>query len=278
MKRQVLGKGIEALLPVQDAGKIHMIKISEIKSAPFQPRESFATQKLQELAQSIRENGLLQPVILRRTENGWVLIAGERRLKAAQIAGLKEIPAIIKETNEENSAFLSLIENLQRDNLNPVEEAKAIDILIKKFSLTQEEVAKKIGKSRPYVTNTLRILKFPENIVDAIKKGEISEGHARVLMSIKDEKRRNHLLSRIIKEHLSVRDLEVLVKTQAEAKKTKKTKKIPAELMEISQKLEEIFATKVEVVSNRKNQGFIKIHFFSSNEFERIFKILKSKK
>jgi len=275
MKRTVLGKGIEALLPVQDSGKIHMIKISEIKRATFQPRESFHAQKLQELAQSIKENGLLQPVVLRRTENGWVLIAGERRLKAAQIAGLKEIPAIIKETNEENSAFLSLIENLQRDDLNPVEEAKAIDTLIRKFSLTQEEVAKKIGKSRPYVTNTLRILKFPENIVNAIKQGEISEGHARILMGIKDKKRRNYLLSRIIKERLSVRDIETLAKTKTAAKKTKK---VPAELAEISQKLEEIFATKVEVVSNRKNQGFIKIHFFSSEEFERILKILKSKK
>ncbi|MFH1618770.1 MAG: ParB/RepB/Spo0J family partition protein, partial [bacterium] len=210
-----------------------------------------------------------QPLVVSPSGAGWKLIAGERRLRAAKLAGLKHVPAIIRESDDSNMALISLIENLQREDLNPMEEARGIQGMMKKFSLTQEEVALKLGKSRPAVANTLRLLKFPEDLAAALQENLITEGHARALINISDALRRKHITSRLIKEHISVRDTE---KMTAEKKAQKKTKNVPAEVKELSEKLESSLATKVEVKINKNNSGFIRIYFFSDKELDRIIK------
>ena len=268
MSREVLGRGIEALIPVKEAGRIHQINVSEIVPSDFQARKSFDDKSLAALAESIKENGMIQPIVITPSGKGWRLIAGERRLRASKMAGLKQIPAIIRESDSESVAITSLVENIQRENLNPMEEARGIAVLMKKFSLTQDEVAHRLGFSRSKVANTLRLLKFSSDIVDALDRGQISEGHARALAAIGDARKREYLIRRITKEHLSVRDIEKI----AFAKRRKRSQKILPDILEIAEKIESALSTKVEVRMDRKSQGYIKIHFFSKDEFERIMK------
>jgi len=267
--RKVLGRGLESLIPPREKGRIHLIDVSKIKPSKFQARKKFNNVSIMALAQTIKEDGLIQPVVVSPDGEGWRLIAGERRLRAAKEAGIKEIPSIVRDTAPENIAVLALVENLQREDLMPLDEARALAQLMKKFSLTQEEVAGRIGKSRPAVANTLRLLKFPETVVRALEEGSITEGHARALAAISDGKRIKYLISRIIREHISVRDIEQMVST---GKHRVKKRTAPAEIPEIAEKLESALSTKVEVKMNRKKQGFIKIHFFSSEELERIIR------
>ncbi|MFH1957854.1 MAG: ParB/RepB/Spo0J family partition protein [bacterium] len=264
--RKVLGRGLESLIPVREKGRIHSIDVSEIKPSKYQARRKFNNASILSLAQTIKEDGLIQPIIVTPSGNGWRLIAGERRLRAAKASGLKEIPAIIRDTAEENIAVLSLVENLQREDLMPLDEARALSHLMKKFSFTQEEVAVKTGKSRSAVANTLRLLKFPAVIVNALEDGSITEGHARALAAINDERRIKYLITKIIREHISVRDVEQTAFPVRQAKK----RRGPAEIPEFAEKLESALGTKVEVKINRKKQGFIKIYFFSGEELERI--------
>jgi len=264
--KKVLGRGLESLIPVREKGRIHSIDISKIKPSKYQARRKFNNASILSLAQTIKEDGLIQPVTVSPDGSGWRLIAGERRLRAAKVAGLKEIPAIIKDTAEENIAVLSLVENLQREDLLPLDEARALTVLMKKFSFTQDEVAQKTGKSRPAVANTLRLLRFPAVIVRALEDGSITEGHARALAAINDEKRVKYLISKIIREHISVRDIE---QTVSPGRRTKK-RSYPAEIPEFAEKLESALGTKVEVKMNRKKLGFVKIYFFSGEELERI--------
>lgn len=267
--RKVLGRGLESLIPPSEKGRIHLIDVSKIKPSKFQARKKFNNASITALAQTIKEDGLIQPVVVSPEGEGWRLIAGERRLRAAKEAGIKKIPSMVRDTAPENIAVLSLVENLQREDLMPLDEARALAQLMKKFSLTQEEVAGKIGKSRPAVANTLRLLKFPETVVRALEDGSITEGHARALAAISDGKRIKYLIARIIKEHISVRDIEMMVST---GKHRAKKRTVPAEIPEMAEKLESALSTKVEVKMNRKKQGFIKIHFFSSEELERIIR------
>ncbi|MBU4134702.1 ParB/RepB/Spo0J family partition protein, partial [bacterium] len=170
MKKAVLGRGLKALIPEKEEGRIHMIDVSEIKPSVHQARKSFNEEKIKSLSETISNDGIIQPLLVSPAASGtgWNLIAGERRLRAAKLAGFKKVPVIIKDTDEASAAFMSLVENLQREDLNPLDEARGIEVLMKKFSLTQEEVAVRVGKSRSAVANTLRLLKFPEDIVRAL--------------------------------------------------------------------------------------------------------------
>lgn len=271
MKKAVLGRGLKALIPEREEGRIHMINVSEIKPSAHQARKKFNEESIRSLSETLKHDGIIQPLVVSAAGvgTGWKLIAGERRLRAAKMADFEKVPVVIKDTDDASAAFMSLIENLQREDLNPLDEARGLEALMKKFSLTQEDVAKRVGKNRSTVANTLRLLKFPEDIVRAISDGGISEGHARALSTIKDPRKRKHVIHRIIKEHLSVREIEFLA---PERKKSPKARQVSAEIKEIAEKLEAALATKVEVTANRKSQGYIKIHFFSPEELERLIR------
>lgn len=270
MKKAVLGRGLKALIPdKEEEERIHMINVSEIKPGAYQARKSFNAESITSLSETLKHDGIIQPLVVSPAGTGWKLIAGERRLRAAKIAGFKKVPVTIKDTDEASAAFMSLIENLQREDLKPLDEARGIEVLMKKFSLTQEAVAQRVGKSRSTVANTLRLLKFPEDIVQALSEGGISEGHARALSAIKDPRKRKHIIHRIIKEHLSVREIEFLTPRK---KRNGNIRQASAEVKEIAEKLESSLSTKVEVMANKKSQGYIKIHFFSSEELARLIK------
>ncbi|NIT14753.1 MAG: ParB/RepB/Spo0J family partition protein, partial [Candidatus Dadabacteria bacterium] len=218
-KKGVLGKGLDALITADDSthkvdnkGSSLMISIHKIVPNPFQPRKQFSEQYIRELSESISANGVIQPIIVRTSKNGYEIIAGERRWRAAQMAGVKEVPAIVREVNDEKSLELALIENLQRENLNPVEEAHGYEMLIDKYKLTHEEIAKQIGKDRTTITNSLRLLKLTQRALDALASGTITGGHARALLSLEEDAKINQVLDKIISSGLSVRSTEVLIK------------------------------------------------------------------
>jgi ParB family chromosome partitioning protein len=271
MKKAVLGRGLKALIPENEEGRIHMIDVAEIRPGTHQARKTFNADSITSLADTLKKDGMIQPLVVLPSGNGWQLIAGERRLRAAKLAGFKKVPVTIKDTDETSAAFLSLIENLQREDLNPLDEARGMQALMKKFSLTQEAVAERVGKSRSAVANTLRLLKFPEDIVRALAEEKISEGHARALATLKDPRKRTHLIQRIAGEHLSVRETEFLTSGRKPAAKSRQTS---AEVKEAAENLESALATKVEVRADKKNRGYIKIHFFSSEELDRLIKRL----
>ena len=218
-----LGRGLDALIP---EGKLNLgsltegtekglmeISVDKIIPNPKQPRTIFSEEALEELAESIKKHGVLQPVVLRKIENNkYELVAGERRWRAAQLAGLKQIPAVVKEFSDEEATVVALMENLQREDLNPLEQAKALKRLIEEFNLTQEEVAENLAKSRTYVTNLLRLLNLPPVIQEMVEKGELTYGHARALLALEDSLKMSEIARRIIKEGLSVRATEELVK------------------------------------------------------------------
>lgn len=214
VKKKVLGKGLGALIPGLAEEHIHEVDIPLILPNPFQPRLKFDEEEINSLAETIKEKGLLQPVLLRKKGNSYEVISGERRVRAAKLAGLKKIPAIIKDVSDSEMLEITLIENLQREELNPLEEARGYLTLMKEFGLTQEEVAKKVGKSRSAIANTMRLLKLPEEIQKAILEEKISEGHARALLSIKDEKLMLAEFRKLLKEKKSVRELESIRKSK----------------------------------------------------------------
>jgi ParB family chromosome partitioning protein len=272
--RRALGKGINALIPEKEEGsgeRIVSLLLGQIKPNPFQPREDFDPQSLEELTQSIKEKGVIQPILVRRSGEDFELIAGERRLKAVTALGYPAIPAIIKEVNDQDSLELALIENIQRQNLNPIEEARAYQYLIDKYQLTQEKISEVLGKSRATVANVLRLLKLPFEIQDELKKGRISYAHGRALLEIEDANKQRRLLQQIISNSLSVRELESLVKTHRPLRQRRSvaaSEKDPhTALME--ERLQHILATKVMIIK-RKKRGHIQIEFYSSDDLERI--------
>jgi ParB family transcriptional regulator, chromosome partitioning protein len=219
MERKVLGRGLSALIPESPQvekvfGGVSLVSLDKIKANPLQPRENFDQQSLDELVQSIKEKGVIQPVLVRRKGDYYELIAGERRFRAANILNLKEIPVIVKEVDDQDSLELSLIENIQRQDLNAVEEARAYQYLIDKFQLTQERLSEVLGKARVTVANTLRLLKLPQEIQEEIRKGRISFGHGRALLEIEDANRQRRLVQETISKGLSVRELENLIKAK----------------------------------------------------------------
>lgn len=286
-KRKALGKGLEQLFSnevinfenfekdiVTNTPKndITEIKISDIRSNPYQPRKTFNESSLKELADSIKEYGIIEPVIVKKSVKGYELIAGERRTKAAKLAGLETIPAVIKDFNDQEMMEIALIENIQREDLNPIDEAFAYQKIIELSKMTQEEFAKKFGKSRSYVTNMLGLLNLPENVKELVKKHEISMGHARALSKISDDAKVSELASRIVSEDLSVRDLEKTIQEGSlpkyrEQDRMKETKSIRNTIYE--KIMREKVGTKVKIKTKK-----IEIPYDSEKDLERILEIL----
>lgn len=279
MERRSLGRGLEALIPPGKAEKYEKtvyLKLDEISPNPYQPRKEFDAQGLEELTQSIKAKGLIQPIIVRRKGETYELIAGERRLRAAKLLNIKEIPAIIKDVDGAGSLELSLIENIQREDLNPIEQAHAFQYLVTKFQVTQEQIAEVIGKSRATVTNTLRLLKLPQEIQEEIEQGKISFAHGKLLLELTDSNQQRLLAHRIIANTLSVRDLENIVK-RLQSRKLKPTtakKHIDPRLMVIEEELQQLLGTRVKIHKARK-RGCIRIEFYSQEDLDRILDILR---
>ncbi len=245
----------------------------------FQPRKDFNKEKMEELKGSIKKHGIIQPIVVRKMANGYEIVAGERRLKAAKEIGLKKIPAIIKSINNEKSLEIALVENIQREDLNPVEQANAFKRLIDEFKLTQQELAEVTGKSRALVTNTIRLLKLNPEIQKNISEGKISFGHAKLLLSIEDEEVQKAVCDRIIANDLSVRDTERLIKNiEKVQKKQFKVKNITIERFpEVEGKLRDILGTKISILYDGK-KGKIDIEFYSKEDLRRIAGLLLKEK
>jgi ParB family chromosome partitioning protein len=281
MTQKGLGKGIKALLEdfdLTDESKVIKISINRIKPNPNQPRKHIKEETLKELAESIKQKGIIQPIIVREKEGYYEIIAGERRWRAAQIAGLQDIPVVIRnDISELESLELALIENIQREDLNPIDLALAYNELIEKYNLTQEELAKILGKSRSAIANTLRLLKLPEEIKNHIISGKISEGHGRVLLALEDEKEMTRLANECIEKQLSVRELEEIIyfKSQEQIQEkivsheTNQEKK-NNDLVNIEEDLIEALGTKV-IVKGSLNKGKIIIEYYSREDLERIY-------
>lgn len=251
------------------------LSIHDIKPNADQPRKVFDEDKIAELAASIKENGIIQPIIVRSSKDKYEIVAGERRWRAAIKAELPKVPCIIKELSEEQNMLFAIIENMQREDLNPIEEAEGINRMMFTFGLTQEEVSKSVGKSRPYIGNSLRLLKLPTYIKDAMSEGKITVGHGRCLINVTDELKRKAIAEKIINEGISVREAEKLA-SGAIKKKAKAAKKAKnADLIKVEEELKESLGTKVSIVGGVK-KGKIEIEFFSKDELERLIDILKT--
>ncbi len=282
MARQALGKGLSALIPgaVSKTGKKEVaseLKITDIIPNKNQPRENISPEELNELIKSVKEEGVLQPILVKEIADGkYEIIAGERRYIAAQRAGLKTIPAVIKKNiSSIDQHKLALIENIQRQNLNPIEEAKAYQKLIEGYNCTQEQLSEKLGKNRASIANSLRLLKLPESIQKYLITEELQPGHAKVLLSINDVSKQKALAEYTVKKGLSVRDLEGLLnKTHIKKEKTKKTSE--PELKNLEEKFKHFFGTKVNIKGSYK-KGKIIIEYYNKEDLERILDVLKIK-
>jgi ParB family transcriptional regulator, chromosome partitioning protein len=287
--RKALGRGLDALIPSGPArgkveGDLVQVEISRIKGSPTQPRKKFNDQSLQELADSIKSEGVLQPVLLKPDESSpgsFLLIAGERRLRAAKLAGLSKVPALVKKADERETLVMQLIENLQREDLNPIEEAQAFSEMTHKFKLSQEELAKKMGKDRSTVANTIRLLKLPGEIQAAIERGTVSAGHARAILALDSQAKMMILFRRIQNQGISVRQAEALAKglTQQDNKSSHPRK--PGQdriyLEELERKLSRSFSLRVKLVETGKNKGKMEVYYSNLEELERIIGLVGKK-
>lgn len=286
MEKRGLGRGLGSLIPEREIEEhsqgsvpkehIRYIPVEQIKPNPYQPRENFDSQSLEELVASIKEKGIIQPIIVRHATSGYELIAGERRWRAAKSLNLKEIPVIVRQAKDEESLELALIENIQRQNLSPIEEAHAYKHLMEQFGFTQEKIAQTVGKARTSVANTLRLLKLPLEIQEMLKQGILSFGHGKVLLELEDVQKQLALSRQIVSNRLSVRELENLVFQHQKARKTKpasETRKTP-HLQAIEEELRQILGTKVRIASGPK-RGTLHIEFYSQEDLERIYNQIK---
>ncbi len=277
--RQALGKGLGALIPdrpsVEPEGKKTFFScgIEEIQPNPFQPRKMFVDEPLQELVQSIREKGILQPLVVRRKGDKFELIAGERRWRAAQKAGIKEVPILVKDVSESELLELSLIENIQRENLNPIEEAEAYRGLMEQFHLTQEEISQKVGKDRTTVANALRLLRLPTEIKQSLAEGRVSVGHARALLSLEGPEKQRLAWRKVLAGGLSVRQTENLIK-RLRPKNPRVSGGDPSSWSPLAEELQRSLGTRVRIVGRGK-RGRIEIEFYSPEELERILDLLR---
>jgi ParB family chromosome partitioning protein len=259
--------------------QIYFIEVEKILPNPYQPRKVFSPESLQELAESIKEFGILEPLIVTRkeiqTENGidvwYELVAGERRLQAAKLIGLKTVPAIIKELSDKAKLEVALIENIQREDLNPIERAKAFARLMEEFGMTQIEIASRIGKSRAYVANTIRLLKLPEEIQEALKSGKISEAHARILLSIENVELQKKIFLKIINEGLTLQETQKLKENK------KEQKELDPEIAFLKRKLEEILQSKVDIQKSEDGKIKVSVKFFSTKDLWNFLEILNEK-
>ncbi|MBR3375532.1 MAG: ParB/RepB/Spo0J family partition protein [Firmicutes bacterium] len=300
-KKGGLGRGLEALFadsvpvtrevkPLETASKpakksaekadpaetVQYISIHDVKPNANQPRKIFDEEKIAELAASIKENGIIQPLIVRKKGKGYEIVAGERRWRASVKAELKEVPCIVRELDDEQNMLLAIVENMQREDLNPMEEAEGLNQMIAAYGLTQEQVSKSIGKSRPYIANSLRLLKLPEEIRDLISDGSLSAGHGRTLVSVPDEARQIEIARKILKEGLSVRETEKLAAEKEEpGKKRRGRKPKDPDVARVEADLKEALGTRVNIKRTGR-KGKIEIEFFSRDELERLIEMLES--
>ena len=276
-----LGRGLDAIFAtenvelVTDNDKIVGITLDEIKKNPYQPRTYFNEEKLNELKESIEKNGLLQPIIVKKAVKGYYIIAGERRYRAFELLGRKEIPAIIKEMTDEEMMVFAVLENLQREDLSALEESESYKNLMDKMSLTQEELAKKLGKSRPYIANSLRLLKLPTEIKNKLEQGVISTAHARTLLSLKTKKAMEEVCVLVVERKMSVRELEEYVAKLLKPREVKKTKAKDIFIEEQENILKKRLGTSVTIKQGRNKKGKIEIEFKDNDEFERIISLFK---
>jgi len=283
-KRMALGKGLGALLPEfgqAESKTLLYCGIEEIIPNRSQPRKHFDESKLQELADSIKEKGILEPLIVRKTDQGYELIVGERRWRAAQKAGLKEVPVVVKEAEGREALEISLIENLQREDLNPIEAAEAFKHLIEEFKISQEDLSKRIGKDRTTIANTLRLLKLPIEIRNQLLQNRITSGHARAILSLESKEKQKELCALIIKKGLSVREAEALAKRWSEKPKksitaVKKKGDLESQLNSLQDSLRKYLGTKVHITQKGK-RGKIEIEYYSNEELERIVETILGK-
>ena len=295
VKRNGLGKGLDSLIPNKaektvkaekkpeekkeerksESGEI-LVKINQVEPNREQPRKEFDEDSLMELADSIKQFGILQPLLVQKKKDYYEIIAGERRWRAAKIAGIKEVPIIVKEYTNQEIVEISLIENIQRENLNPIEEAMAYKRLLEEFSLKQDEVAERVSKSRTAVTNSMRLLKLSPRVQQMIVDDMISTGHARALLAIDDEEQQYQLANRIFDEKLSVRETEKLVKALKNPKKEKKNQIIEHTFVydNIEEQMKNIIGTKVSVNPKANGKGKIEIEYYSEEELERIYDLI----
>lgn len=260
--------------------EIHFVPISKIKTSSVQPRKDFTQESINELAESIKQQGILQPLIVRKRGDEFELISGERRWRAAQIAGLDKAPVIIRDVDDRTALEIALVENLQRENLNPIEEAEGFAKLIETFNLTQEEAAAKVGKNRATVANALRLLKLPPDIQALLKKGNITTGHAKAILSLENPDLQKVAAEKVVKEQLSVRQTEDLVnyllhstQTTHKPAKKKKIESTDAHIVDLEKQLMQKFGTKV-TLRYREGKGAVEIKFFSNEDLERILNII----
>ena len=301
-KKGGLGRGLDALfadaVPVSDPvheeekqGKnnrkkaedaagdsVQYINIHDIMPNANQPRKTFSEEKIEELAKSIKEHGIIQPIVVRRKDKSYEIVAGERRWRAARKAELIQVPCLIRDLSDEQNMLIAIIENMQREDLNPVEEAEGLNQMIVTFGMTQEQISKSVGKSRPYIANSLRLLKLPDYVKEEMSEGRISAAHGRTLIPVEDEKLRKALCERIIKEGLSVRETERLVSEQGKTKRKRPAAKVKnPDVARVEEELKETLGTRVTINQNGK-KGRIEIEFFSRDELDRLIELLKTLK
>ncbi len=293
MENRALGKGLSALIPDKEilskakrmgtetaaAEDLFYVATAKIRKNALQPRTHYHEEEMKELTDSIREKGILQPILIREEGDGYEVIAGERRLRAARTLNLEKIPAIIKKASNQEALVLALVENIQREELNPIEEAEAFQRLITEFHLAQEHVATAVGKNRSTISNTLRLLRLPEEIKKEVIDGKISMGHARALLSIENIQKQREIFEKIVQKELSVREVENLIKRDLEGsvrrKKTKiRTQQQDPHLALLEEELQQSVGTKVRIQA-RKKRGRIIIEYYSLDDLDRILKIIK---
>lgn len=277
-KKFGLGKGLGALIPEEETNEVNSpltIPINLIKSNEKQPRKHFDEEKIMHLAESIKQHGIVQPIVLKKVNDTYVIIAGERRWRAAKTIGLKEVPAVVLEVTDKELLEISLIENIQREDLNPIEEAQAYTRLIEEFGLTQEELGVRVGKSRTAITNTLRLTNLDERVQQYLIEGIITEGHGRAILGVHNKDQQYKLAQTVIDENLSVRETEKLVNSMLKDNSEKEKTEIKSNpyIIDIKNRLEQHFGTKVNV-NNKKNKGKIEIEYYSEEDLQRILDIL----
>ena len=263
---------------VDSGDRVHYFDIDDIKPIPNQPRKKFNVKRLEELSQSIQDNGVIQPLVVQRKGSGYELVAGERRWRASRLAGLKKIPCLIREFDEKQNLIVTIIENMQREDLDPIEEANGLQQMIHKFGFTQEQVSESLGKSRAYIANSVRLLKLPEDVQKKVSEGKISAAHGRTLLSLEDPRKQRMLAERIEKEELSVRTVEEIVKKLKEGgkKEPKKPEKAKSsEIITVENDLRDLIGTKVSIVQGKK-KGKIELEYYSVDELNRLIDLLRT--
>lgn len=291
-KKGGLGRGLDALFadvpvrissdddgnkkdPAEDKDSVIYIKVHDITPNANQPRKVFNEEKLEELAASIRQNGIIQPIVVRKKSRGYEIVAGERRWRASIKAGLDQVPCLVRELSDEQNMLIAIIENMQREDLNPIEEAEGLRQMTEHFGLTQEQISKSVGKSRPYITNSMRLLKLPSYIKDSVADGKISAAHGRTLVTIDDENKRKSLWEKIIAEGLSVRETEALASKNSKPQKKPAARRKTPDAVRAEEELKTIFGTKVNIGPSPK-KGKIEIEYYSGEELNRLIDMLKT--